>query len=130
MGDRRVIFVITGLASDKDRAEESEAIVNWAFRQFTEKTLVKSGTRVTAAPVWMGAADSVGLVPAADVRLLVPAQVQEASPPKSSIPAPSAPPSRRASNWPNSSCMSPTCPMPASRWWPKPMFPQAASPKG
>jgi len=77
MGDRRVIFVITGLASDKDRAEESEAIVNWAFRQFTEKTLVKSGTRVTAAPVWMGAADSVGLVPAADVRLLVPAQVQE-----------------------------------------------------
>lgn len=77
MGDRRVIFVITGLASDKDRAEESEAIVNWAFRQFTEKTLVKSGTRVTEAPVWMGAADTVGLVPAADVRLLVPAQVQE-----------------------------------------------------
>lgn len=77
MGDRRVIFVITGLASDKDRAEESEAIVNWAFRQFTEKTLVKSGTRVTEAPVWMGGEDTVGLVPATDVRLLVPAQVQE-----------------------------------------------------
>lgn len=77
MGDRRVIFVITGLASDKDRAEESEAIVNWAFRQFAEKTLVKAGSRVAEAQVWMGGAETVGLVPAQDVRLLVPAQVQE-----------------------------------------------------
>lgn len=77
MGDRRVIFVITGLASDKDRAEESEAIVNWAFRQFAEKTLATAGTRVAEADVWLGAAETVGLVPAADVRLLVPAQVQE-----------------------------------------------------
>ena len=77
MGNRRVIFVITGLASDKDRAEESEAIVNWAFRQFAEKTIAKANVRVAEAQVFMGAADSVGLVPAADVRLLRPAQVQE-----------------------------------------------------
>ncbi|WP_422121130.1 D-alanyl-D-alanine carboxypeptidase family protein [Paragemmobacter straminiformis] len=77
MGDRRVIFAMTGLASDKDRASESEAIVNWAFRQFTEKTVVKSGVRVADAQVWLGAADSVGLVPAEDIRLLLPSQVQE-----------------------------------------------------
>ncbi|WGV16307.1 D-alanyl-D-alanine carboxypeptidase family protein [Fuscovulum ytuae] len=77
MGERRVIFVITGLASDKDRAEESEAIVNWAFRQFAEKTVVTAGTRVAEAPVWMGATETVGLVPSADVRLLVPALVQD-----------------------------------------------------
>ncbi len=77
MGNRRVIFVITGLDSDAARAEESEAIVNWAFRQFTEKTIVKAGTRVTDAPVWMGAVETVGLVPAEDLRLLVPAQVQD-----------------------------------------------------
>lgn len=76
-GDRRVIFVVTGLASEKDRAEEAERIVSWAFRQFAEKTLVKAGTRVAEADVWMGQANSVGLVPAADVRLLVPALVQE-----------------------------------------------------
>lgn len=76
-GNRRVMFVITGLASEKDRAEEAERIVSWAFRQFTEKTLVKAGTRVATAQVWMGAADSVGLVPAADVTRLVPALVQE-----------------------------------------------------
>ena len=77
MGDRRVIFAISGLASDKDRAEESEAIVNWAFRQFAQKTVAKAGERVATADVWMGSETAVGLVPAEDVRLLVPAQVQE-----------------------------------------------------
>jgi D-alanyl-D-alanine carboxypeptidase (penicillin-binding protein 5/6) len=77
LGDRRVIFAIAGLPDDKARAEESEAIVNWAFRQFAQKTVAKSGERVALADVWMGAEASVGLVPAEDVRLLVPAQVQE-----------------------------------------------------
>ncbi len=77
MGDRRVIFAITGLPSDKDRASEAESVVNWAFRQFTEKTVVKAGTRVAEAPVWLGSDSSVGLVTAADVKLLVPSQVQE-----------------------------------------------------
>ncbi|MEY4983405.1 MAG: hypothetical protein RIR62_1671 [Pseudomonadota bacterium] len=77
MGERRVIFVITGLPDDKARAEESEAIVNWAFRQFSQKTLATAGTRIAEAEVFLGEADSVGLVPAEDVRLLVPARVQD-----------------------------------------------------
>ena len=76
-GDRRVIFVISGLESDKARAEESEKIVSWAFRQFTQKTLAKAGQRLAEAPVWMGAEDTVGLVPAGDVSALVPALVQD-----------------------------------------------------
>lgn len=76
-GDRRVIFVITGLATEQARAEEAERIVSWAFRQFSEKTVAKAGARVAEAEVHMGAADSVGLVPAEDVRLLVPALVQD-----------------------------------------------------
>ena len=69
--------MITGLASDAARAEESERIVSWAFRQFSEKTVAKAGLRVATAGVHMGAAESVGLVPAEDVRLLVPALVQD-----------------------------------------------------
>lgn len=72
-GDRRVIFVITGLESEAARAQESERIVNWAFRQFTMRTVVPEGTRLAEAPVWMGAADTVGLVPARAVQVLVPA---------------------------------------------------------
>jgi serine-type D-Ala-D-Ala carboxypeptidase (penicillin-binding protein 5/6) len=75
-GDRRVIFIITGLASEQARAEEAERIVGWAFRQFSEKTVAKSGTRVAEAEVHLGDAETVGLVPAEDIRLLVPALVQ------------------------------------------------------
>ncbi|MFM7444228.1 MAG: D-alanyl-D-alanine carboxypeptidase family protein, partial [Tabrizicola sp.] len=76
-GDRRIIFAITGLPSDEARAEEAERIVGWAFRQFSEKTVAKGGVRVAEAEVHLGAADTVGLVPAEDVRLLVPALVQD-----------------------------------------------------
>lgn len=76
-GNRRVIFVITGLLSEQARAEEAEKIVGWAFRQFTEKTLVTSGTQVARAEVWLGDAPTVGLVPATDASFLVPAQVQD-----------------------------------------------------
>lgn len=76
-GNRRVIFAITGLPSDEARAEEAERIVSWAFRQFAEKTVAKAGVRVAEAEVFMGEAETVGLVPAEDLRLLVPALVQE-----------------------------------------------------
>jgi D-alanyl-D-alanine carboxypeptidase (penicillin-binding protein 5/6) len=76
-GDRRIIFAITGLPSEQARAEEAERIVGWAFRQFSEKTVAKSGVRVAEAEVHLGAAETVGLVPAEDVRLLVPALVQD-----------------------------------------------------
>lgn len=76
-GNRRIIFAITGLPSDQARAEEAERIVSWAFRQFSEKTVAKAGTRVAEAEVHMGATETVGLVPAEDIRLLVPALVQD-----------------------------------------------------
>lgn len=72
-GDRRIIFVITGLESQQARAEEAERIVNWAFRQFTEVEVLRAGTRIAEAEVWMGEAPLVGLTAAEDLSLLVPA---------------------------------------------------------
>lgn len=72
-GDRRVIFVITGLETERARAEEAERVVNWAFRQFSLRTVAPEGTRLAEASVWLGAVDRVGLVPAREVRVLVPA---------------------------------------------------------
>lgn len=71
-GDRRVIFVITGLDTREERAEESVKIINWAFRQFAEKEVAEAGTRIAFADVWMGALPSVGLTVAEDFSLLVP----------------------------------------------------------
>ncbi len=71
-GERRIVFVISGLETTRARAEEAESIVNWAFRQFVEKPIVSAGTEVARADVWMGDATSVGLTPAQDVITLVP----------------------------------------------------------
>lgn len=71
-GDRRVVFAITGLDSTRARAEEAEAIVNWAFRQFSQQTIVTKGKSIAQAEVWMGSSDKVGLVSEKDVTLLLP----------------------------------------------------------
>ena len=77
-GERRIIFAFAGTADDKARAEEAERITSWAFRQFALKTLTKAGTRLAEAPVHLGEAETVGLVPAEDIRLLLPALAQGA----------------------------------------------------
>lgn len=74
-GDRRVIVVISGLDSAEQRAEEAEALVNWSFRQFAEKTVARAGTPIIQAEVWMGGQPSVGLEPASDLKVLLPALV-------------------------------------------------------
>ncbi|GLS86423.1 D-alanyl-D-alanine carboxypeptidase [Cypionkella aquatica] len=76
-GERRIVFAISGMASDTERAEEAERIATWAFRQFALKTVVKAEAEVAQAPVFMGEADTVGLVPAQDVKLLIPALAQD-----------------------------------------------------
>jgi len=71
-GDRRVVFVVTGLDSAAARAEEGQRILNWSFRQFAQKNVIETGTRVVEASVWMGQAPTVGLTVAEDVSMLVP----------------------------------------------------------
>ena len=71
-GDRRIVFVITGMDSERARAEEAERVVNWAFRQFAQKEVAKVGTQIAQADVWMGDQPTVGLTVAEDVSLLVP----------------------------------------------------------
>ena len=71
-GERRVIFVVTGLRSQSVRADEAEAIVKWAFRQFSEKKYGEKNDVIGFAPVWNGAFPQVGLALADDLDLLVP----------------------------------------------------------
>lgn len=74
--NRRVIFAISGLEKVTDRAEVSQQIVNWSFRQFSENTLARQGERVAEAEVWMGKSPRVGLVPATDITVLLPIMAQ------------------------------------------------------
>jgi serine-type D-Ala-D-Ala carboxypeptidase (penicillin-binding protein 5/6) len=72
-GDRRIVFVINGLQSERERAEEADSIANWAFRQFVERTVAPAGARISTARVWMGAEREVGLATPGDLTLLLPA---------------------------------------------------------
>ncbi|MFZ5751180.1 MAG: D-alanyl-D-alanine carboxypeptidase family protein [Pseudomonadota bacterium] len=76
-GGRRIVFVLMGMATEKDRSIEAEKIANWAFREFSQKTVVTKGTRLADAPVWMGALPQVGLVTQEDVSLLLPSLAQD-----------------------------------------------------
>ena len=76
-GERRVIFAISGLATAPERASEAEKISTWAFRQFALKTTAKAGDSIAEAEVFLGAEKTVGLMPAEDIRLLIPALAQD-----------------------------------------------------
>ncbi|MCV6592969.1 MAG: D-alanyl-D-alanine carboxypeptidase [Silicimonas sp.] len=76
-GDRRIIFVFTGLNSQAERRQEAEAMINWGFRQFVPKQMASRGDVVAEIPVWMGDHQRVNAIVAEDLKLLVPAIGQD-----------------------------------------------------
>lgn len=71
-GDRRIIFVFSGLQSQEERAQEAERLTNWAFNQFVERQLFEKGKVLTRADVWMGEAPQVGMATTQDIKALIP----------------------------------------------------------
>jgi serine-type D-Ala-D-Ala carboxypeptidase (penicillin-binding protein 5/6) len=75
-GDRRVVFVFSGLETAAQRVEEAERIISWAFRSFAERRLAEPGQVIGQAEVWMGSVTRVDLVVPQGVRVLVPVLAQ------------------------------------------------------
>ncbi len=71
-GDRRVIFVVSGLESSAQRASESERIANWAFRNFVKKKVTEQDAVVGSADVWLGRKKTVELYSPTDITALLP----------------------------------------------------------
>lgn len=71
--DRRVIMVLSGLQSDKDRASESIRLMNWALDSFRNLKVISAGQVVGRAPIVYGTSDSVALIAGKDVVATVPA---------------------------------------------------------
>jgi D-alanyl-D-alanine carboxypeptidase (penicillin-binding protein 5/6) len=59
--DRRIIVVLGGLPTMKARAQESERLIEWAFREFNDYRLFAAGDKVEDADVWLGAEPKVSL---------------------------------------------------------------------
>jgi D-alanyl-D-alanine carboxypeptidase (penicillin-binding protein 5/6) len=69
---RRVIVVVNGLPSIKARADESQNLIEWGFREFEDRHLLKAGDSVADAQVWLGQAPTVPVTVAEDVIATVP----------------------------------------------------------
>ncbi len=69
---RRLVLVVNGLSSMKEREQEGEALLNWGFRNFETVSLVKAGQVVAKAPVWLGDESDVELSVGEDVKLTLP----------------------------------------------------------
>lgn len=76
-GDRRIVFVFTGLDSQAERRQEAEAMINWGFRQFLSRDVASAGQTIAEAPVWLGDHQQINLVTRDTVTLLVPAVAQD-----------------------------------------------------
>ena len=68
----RLIVVVTGLKTAKDRADEAKKLLDWGFKDFDTRLLFAEGQTVAEAKVYGGAQGSVPLVANAPVKLMVP----------------------------------------------------------
>ena len=59
---RRLVLIINGLKTSRQRSLESERILDWGYRVFSNYKLFKPGQVVTHAKVWMGDKSRLGLV--------------------------------------------------------------------
>ncbi|HYD17980.1 MAG TPA: D-alanyl-D-alanine carboxypeptidase family protein [Patescibacteria group bacterium] len=69
---RRVILVLNGMSSKKEREEEGIKLMEWAFRNFEAKKIVAKGEKVEDAKVWLGHGGLVPMVAAQDVNIVMP----------------------------------------------------------
>jgi serine-type D-Ala-D-Ala carboxypeptidase (penicillin-binding protein 5/6) len=69
---RRIILVVSGLAGMRERAQESERLLDWAYREFSMTSLFKAGDQVDKMPVWYGVEKSVPLTVANDLAMTMP----------------------------------------------------------
>ncbi len=60
--EQRLIVVVNGLDSMRERAQEPERILDWGFREFGTYPLFAAGETVEEVPVWLGTEARVPLI--------------------------------------------------------------------
>ena len=73
-GGRRVIVVLNGMSSMRQRREEGERVMDWAFREFENVTLFSASDVVETVPVWLGTSKTVPVVIGRDLVVTMPRQ--------------------------------------------------------
>lgn len=76
-GGTRLVVVVNGLKTGRDRAEESRKLLTWGLRAFDRRALFDKGETVGSASVYGGASRSVPLAADHPVRVMMPRGASE-----------------------------------------------------
>jgi serine-type D-Ala-D-Ala carboxypeptidase (penicillin-binding protein 5/6) len=68
----RLIVVVNGEKSAKERADDAKKLLEWGFRSFEQRVLFAAGSSVGTAKVYGGADGKVGLIADQQVRVMIP----------------------------------------------------------
>ena len=75
--NQRLIMVINGLSSNKERTAEAIKLLEWGYRNFTNFDLLKEGMTVLQAKVWLGDKKTVPLVINEDTKITIPSESRD-----------------------------------------------------
>ena len=75
--NQRLIMVINGLTSNKERTAEAIKLLEWGYRNFTNFDLLKEGMAVLQAKVWLGDKKTVPLVINEDTKITIPSKSRD-----------------------------------------------------
>lgn len=67
---RRLVAVVNGAKSEKDRMEDTRRLLDWGLRSFGERLLFTGTNQIARASVYSGAQSSVALVGKNDIQIL------------------------------------------------------------
>jgi D-alanyl-D-alanine carboxypeptidase (penicillin-binding protein 5/6) len=70
--DTRLIAVVNGLGSPKERAEDGRKLLEWGFKNFNHRILFAEGQIIGTAKVYGGAEGSVQLLAPGQVQVMMP----------------------------------------------------------
>lgn len=74
---RRLLMVVNGAATKRERAVESKRLINYGYRAFTSANLFSAGEFVGMADVWMGSKDEIPLMTTSNIAITVPRALQK-----------------------------------------------------
>jgi serine-type D-Ala-D-Ala carboxypeptidase (penicillin-binding protein 5/6) len=68
----RLVAVVNGVNSAKERADEAKKLLEWGFRNFEQRVLFADGQIIGVAKVYGGASSRVSLTATGEVRVMLP----------------------------------------------------------
>ena len=71
-GERRLVLVVAGVDSVRNRSAEAQRLISWGFREFASGVVFEAGESLAEAEVWMGDDARIDLVLEEPMRATLP----------------------------------------------------------